>query len=259
MKKVLTILLVVIVLIVGAVWYVMSGAGDFIRTQLEQQGSEYMGAEVSVASVEIAYSDAKMNITGLEVANPDGFSDDTAMAMNALSFDLGALASQPYVVQNVTIDAPDILYEMNGQNQSNLLVLKNNLQNNLPAGEQQEQPQGDKDMPRVIVENVTISNARLRLNFEAVETGELQIDKKSYEITLPTFNAGPVGQPNGLPADQVGGAIMESLLDNAIEQAKQQAREKLKARARQELEKETDKLKEKAQEKLKGLFNKGNG
>ena len=259
MIKELTILLVVIVLIVGAVWYVMSGAGDFIRTQLEQQGSEYMGAEVSVASVEIAYSDAKMNITGLEVANPDGFSDDTAMAMNALSFDLGALASQPYVVQNVTIDAPDILYEMNGQNQSNLLVLKNNLQNNLPAGEQQEQPQGDKDMPRVIVENVTISNARLRLNFEAVETGELQIDKKSYEITLPTFNAGPVGQPNGLPADQVGGAIMESLLDNAIEQAKQQAREKLKARARQELEKETDKLKEKAQEKLKGLFNKGNG
>lgn len=255
MKKVLTVLLIIILVIVGVLWYVMSGAGDFIRSQIEEQGSRYMQTDVAVEGVDIGYSDAKMDITGLKVSNPDGFSDDTALGMGTMTFDLGGVTSEPYVVQNVTIDAPEILYEMNAQTQSNLLTLKNNLQANLPKGEQKEQS-SDKEMPRVIVEDVTISNARLRLDLEAVETGDLQVDQKSYEVKLPTFNAGPVGQPDGLPADQVGAAIMNAMLDNAIKQAKEQAREQLKDRAREELKKETDKLKEKAEEKLKGLFDK---
>lgn len=261
MKKVLIVVLVIALIAAGAIWYVLSGAGDFIRTQIEEKGTAYLDTPVSVAAVEIAYQKAKMDITGFKIANPDGFTDSDAITMRTMTFDLGAVTSEPYVVQNVAIDAPEILYEMNAQNESNLLVLKQRLQDNLPA-ESEPKPDSGEPMARVIVEQVTISNAKLRLDFEAVNTADLQITKKNYEVTLPTFTAGPVGKPDGLPANEVGAAILDSMLEQAIAQGKEQAREKVKEKAREKLQEKTDELKdkakEKAKEKLKGLFEKDN-
>ena len=43
MKKGLGIIAVLVLLIAGGAWYMLSGAGDFIRVQIEQQGSKYLG------------------------------------------------------------------------------------------------------------------------------------------------------------------------------------------------------------------------
>lgn len=259
MKKVLTVLLVLIVLIIGAIWYFMSSAGDFIRQEIEKQGTAYLGTPVAVSAVDVSYSDARMDITGTTVKNPQGFADDNALSLGKVTLDLGGATSEPYVIENVTVDAPDILYEVNASAQSNLLVLKDNLQSNLPKQESEPKTtESGQPMPRVIIENVTVSNARLRLNFEQMDTSQLQldIDQKAYDVTLPTFNAGSIGKPDGLPADQVGAAIMNAMLDNVIKQAKSEAKDKLKDKARERIEQEKDKLMDKAEDKLKGLFNK---
>ncbi|AXR06890.1 hypothetical protein [Salinimonas sediminis] len=260
MKKVLTVLLILVIIIVGGVWYMLSGAGDFIRSQIEKQGSRYLETEVTVDAVDMAYSEGRLAISGTKIHNPQNFSEDTAFSLGTISLDLGGATSEPYVIQNVNVDAPDILYEMNAAGESNLLVLKDNIQSNLPSDSgKQPGTESDEPMPRVIVENVTVSNARLRLNFEAVDTTGIAIEQKAYEVTLPTFNAGAVGKPDGLPADQVGAAIMNAMLDNIIAQAKEEARSKLKEKAREKVEQEKDKLMNKAKDKLKGLFDKENG
>ena len=78
-------------------------------------------------------------------------------------------------------------------------------------------------------------------------------------MTLPTFNAGPIGKPNGMPADQVGVAVVNAMLDNVIAAAKSEAKKGLEAEAKkkvkEELDKQKEKLLEKAGDKLKGLFN----
>lgn len=111
----------------------------------------------------------------------------------------------------------------------------------------------------LIVENVTVSDVRLSFNFEQFSTGDIQIDKKIYEVTLPTFNAGPIGQPNGMPADQVGLAVVNAMLDNVIAAAKAEAKKRLteeaKKKVNEELDKQKEKLLDKASDKLKGLFN----
>ena len=111
----------------------------------------------------------------------------------------------------------------------------------------------------VIVENVTVSNVRLKLNFEQLSTGDLALKTKAYEVTLPTFNAGPIGKPNGMPADQVGAAVVKSMLDNVMAAAKSEAKKRLaeeaKKKVNEELEKQKEKLLDKAGDKLKGLFN----
>ena len=254
MKKGLVILLVL--LLVGGAWYMLSGAGDFIRGQIEQQGSKYLATEVSVSNVDLALTEGRMTITGLQVQNPQGFSNNNAFSVDAITLDLGEVLSQPYVVQTININAPAFLYEVDENGQGNLLELKNNLESNLPKTDNKAAKDGAN--PLVIVENVTVSNVRLKFDFEKLSTGELKIDKKTYEATLPTFNAGPIGQPNGMPADKVGLAVVNAMLDNIIAAAKSEAKKRLaeeaKKKLKEELDKQKDKLLEKASNKLKGLI-----
>lgn len=260
MKKIFVVFLLLAVLIVGAVMYFLSGAGDLIKTQIEQQGSKYLGTQVSVFNVDLALSEGRLTISDVDVENPIGFSKEDAFSLGAITLDLGGSVSEPYVVQNVAVLAPEVLYEVDAKGQGNLIVLKNNLSANLPKSEDQPKAEGGAN-PLVIVEKVTVEGVRLKLNFEQLSTGDLAIETKAYEVTLPTFTAGSIGKPNGIPADQVGLAIVNEMLDNVITQAKAEAKKRLKEEAKKKLdekvEKEKEKLKEKAADKLKDLL--GNG
>jgi len=255
MKKVLIVLLVVIAAVVGGVVYLASGANEFIRSQIETQGTKYLDTPVSVASVDLSFSEGRLTINDIDVENPDGFSDEDALSLTGITLDLGGSTEEPYRIQEVTVDGPEILYELDSKGQGNLVVLKNNLTANLPEGGNEQPADPSSPSPKLIVDQVTVSNAKLVLNFENLDTGEFEIDKKAYEVTLPTFNAGSIGKPDGLPADQVGAAIVQQMLDNAIKQAKAEAKKVVADKAKEKLEEEKDKLMEKGKDKLKDLFN----
>ncbi|AYA66137.1 AsmA family protein [Alteromonas sp. RKMC-009] len=259
MKKVLVILLLVIVVIAGGVVYLASGANDFIREQIETQGTKYLATPVTVSAVDLSFSDGRLTITDIDVENPDGFSEEDAFSLDGVTLDLAGATEEPYRIQEVTVDGPEILYEVDASGQGNLMVIKENLMANLPQGDSQPAEPSSAPAPKLIVDAVTVSNAKLKLNFENLETGDFKIDKKAYEVTLPTFSAGAIGQPDGLPADQVGAAIVNQMLDNAIKQAKAEAKkvlaEKAKEKVQEKIDEEKEKLMEKGKDKLKDLFN----
>lgn len=261
MKKVLIVFLVIIAVIAGVIWYGIGNAGALIKEQMETQGSKYLAIPVSVSNVDLSLSDAKLSIQGLSVKNPSGFSDNNAVSLDAVTVDLGGATQEPYVIQEVSVNSPIILYEVDSSGNGNLLKLKDNLMKNLPKSDTPAEPQQGGANPLVVVENVTVSKVKLMLNFEQLDTGGIPVDKKQYEVELPTFNAGSVGKPNGLPADQVGMEIVNKMLDNIIakakEEAKNQAKDALKQKAKEKLDEEKAKLEEKAKNKLKDLFNGG--
>lgn len=258
MKKGLSIFTLLVLLIAGGVYYMLSGAGDFIRGQIEQQGSQYLDTAVSVNNVDLALTDGRMTISALNVKNPQGFSTENAFNLKSITLDLGEVIREPYVIQTISIDAPEILYEVDSAGQSNLIVLKNNLTANLPKTSNESVAE-DASNPLMIVEDVTVSNVHLKLNFEQLSTGDLEIETKTYEITLPTFKAGPIGNPNGMPANKVGAAVVNAMLTNVIAAAKSEAKkriaEEVKRKAKEELDKHKDKALDKAKDKLKGLLN----
>ncbi|AGH47009.1 AsmA family protein [Paraglaciecola psychrophila] len=262
MKKGLGIFTLVVLLIAGGAWYMLSGAGDFIRAQIEQQGSQYLATTVSVFKVDLALTEGRMTISDLDIKNPKGFSNEDAFSVDTITLDLGNVTGEPYVIQTMIIDAPEILYEVDASGKGNLIVIKNNLTSNLPKTENKngsEPVSQEVANPLVIIESITVSNVRLKFNFEQLSTGDLKLDKKVYEVTLPTFNAGPIGQPNGMPTDQVGITVVNTMLDNVIAAAKTEARKRIeegaKKKAEKEFAKQKDMLLEKANDKLKNLFN----
>jgi hypothetical protein len=254
MKKVLVVILLLVALIAGGAWYLISGAGGFIKAQIEQQGSTFLGTQVSVFNVDLALSDGRLTISDIDVENPAGFSQSDAFSLGSITLDLGDVSGEPYVVQNVQLNAPEVLYEVDASGKGNLLVLKEQLMANLPASDAPPPSNEQGANPLVIIEQVIVSDVRLKLNFEKLNTGDIDLGEKAYEVTLPTFNAGSIGKPNGIPADQAGAAIANAMLDNIIDAAKDQAKERAKAKAKEKLEEEKKKLLEKAGDKLKDLL-----
>lgn len=260
MKKGLIIFLLLLAVIAGGSYYFLSNAGGLIKQQIESQGTKFLGTSVSVFNVDLALTEGRLTISDLDVENPEGFSQADAFSLESITLDLGDISGEPYTVQTVSVNAPEILYELNANGGGNLLVLKDNLMKNLPSSEAPVEEKAGPN-PLVIVENVEVSKVRLKLNFENLDTKgiELPLEQRAYEVELPTFSAGSIGKPNGLPADQVGAAIVNKMLDNIIAQAKAEAKKRVseaaKAKAKEKLEEEKDKLKDKAKDKLKDLFN----
>lgn len=260
MKKGLIIFLLLLAVIAGGLFYLLNNAGGLIKEQIETQGSNFLGTSVSVFNVDLALTEGRLTISDLDVENPEGFSQADAFSLDSVTLDLGDISGEPYTVQTVSVNAPEILYEVDANGGGNLLVLKDNLMKNLPSSEAPVEEKSGPN-PLVIVENVEVSKVRLKLNFENLDTKgiELPLEQRAYEVELPTFSAGSIGKPNGLPADQVGAAIVDKMLDNIIAQAKAEAKKRVtdaaKAKAKEKLEEEKDKLKDKAKDKLSDLLN----
>jgi hypothetical protein len=257
MKKVLVGILIVLVVLGGVGWYVLSGAGDIIKAQIEKQGSSYLGVPVAVGKVELALGDGKLVISDFTVKNPKGYSDNNAFSFGSIVLDLGNISSEPYVVDQVAVNAASLLFEMDDKGKANLQVIKENLDQKLPESEAPPKTQEPGANPLVSVNDVSINETMLSLDFEKLPTGDLKLDEKAYSVTLPSFSAGAIGKPNGIPADQVGVAIARAMLDNALAQAKVEGKNRIKDKAKEKLDEKKDELLDKAKDKLKGLL--GNG
>ncbi|MEM0912368.1 MAG: hypothetical protein AAGJ37_15445, partial [Pseudomonadota bacterium] len=216
---------------------------------------------VTVSNVDLSISEGRLTISNLDIQNPAGFSESKAVGLGGITLDLGGATSEPYVIQEITISSPEMLYEFDESGNGNLLALKDNLQKMLPTSSEPPPPTTSEPLPLVIVENVSVENAVLKLDFENLPTGGIDLGETKYDVTLPTFSAGSVGKPNGIPADQVGAAIADAMLENVIEQAKAQAKsavgDKAKEKLQEEVDAKKDELKEKAEEKLKNLLGGG--
>lgn len=259
MKKVLIALLVVVVALGGFIYMGLSGMDGFIKEQLKKQGNRITNTQVSVNQVETVLSEAKVSINGISIANPQGFSDGNAFSLNTVRVDLGTATQEPYVIDEILIDSPEVLYEVDQHGKANLIVLKDNIQSSLPqsAPEPQEQT-GDAINPLMSVKKITVKDVKLKLDIAAMDLGEIPLEQRQFELTMPTFQADAIGVPNGIPADQLGAAIMDSMLDNLIKAGKAKIKalikEQAEAKIQEKLDEEKAKLEEKAKEKLKSLF-----
>lgn len=257
MQKLVIIISVFIAVIAGAIWYVFSQTDTLIKQQVEQQGAYFLGTKVSLGKADLSLTDGRLALTQLAVQNPQGFSQNNALSLQNIVLDLGAPRGEAYVVDQFAINVPEILYETDSATGSNLLTIRNYLQSKLPLSNTAKTPT-QSVQPMIIIDNIVIADTRLKLDFSTLPVDKLGVDKTIYEITLPSFTVGAIGQPNGIPADQIAAAVTDSLLAEVIRvakvEAKKAAKDAAKQRINEEMDKHKGKLKDKMKEKLKALF-----
>lgn len=270
MKKVfLGLVLIILVFIGGGLYYVLNNLDSLIKTAIETYGSQATQTAVRVDQVKISLTDGAGAISGLSIANPSGFTMPNAFSLGEIrtGIDLQSLQQEPYIINEITVLAPQVFVEINRDNKTNLNELKNNLMNGVPAqtGSKTEapaEPSKTKE-PRLIIRRITFADGTIQARAAA-------LDNKEYLLKLPRLDMNNLGGTNGATATELATEILNRLTDRATEEVKKKIidaeLDKLKAKADARIEEEKAKIKqmtdeqkqeqeEKVKDKLKDLFN----
>ena len=265
MKKIILGLIVIIILAVGGgVFYALSNLDTLVKAAIEKYGSETTQTAVRVDKVKIKLTEGDSAIQGLTVANPGGFTQKQAFSLGeiGLGIDLESLKEEPYVINHITVRAPQVFVEINKDKKTNLNELKNNLTGGKSSGA--GKPGMDNSTgkePRLIIKRLTFEQGRI--------TAKVTPLKKDYDLKLPRINMVNLGGSKGATPTELTKEILKRLTDATMAEIKKKGidaeLDKIKARVHEKVDAEKAKLKakadskieaekQKAKDKLKGLF-----
>lgn len=217
LRTTLLIVLVVVVLGAAALFYLASNLNGIVAGLIEEQGSIATQTDVRVSGVDIRLREGSAEISGLSVANPEGFSGSALeLGHFAVQLDAGSLTKDTIIVKNVLVDSARINVVQQGS-ANNLQKLLDNLPQSGDSGTTAETGDGKK----VIIEKFTLSGASASVT--AAELGEPR------EVTLPTIVVTDIGRAsNGATGTQVAQQILRPIIEKALASA---AAEEIKGRA----------------------------
>ena len=270
MKKIiLGLFLVILIAVAGGVYYVLTNLDSLVKQAIETHGSKATQTAVIVENVKIDLANGTAGLSGLTIANPEGYEMPNAFSLGEIrtGIDLNSLQQEPYIIDEITVLAPQVFVEIDEDNKTNLNQLKKNLtaaSATRSTKEKQAEAPADSSAvePRLIIRRLTFADGTIEAKAAALQGKELK-------VKLPELDMTNLGGSKGATATELANEILTRLTDRAIEVVKRDIIDaelnKLKAEAKAKLDAEKAKLKEdadarlkeeedKAKDKLKDLF-----
>lgn len=208
MKKVLIGVGGLAVLVLGTLFLVWSNLDGLVKGAIQSFGSEATKTRVTVSDVKLSLETGEASISGLDVSNPDGFSDPNIFELGKISIKIDAtsLNQNPIVINEIIISAPAIIYEINKSGTSNVDVLKNNLAQS--AGAADSGGGGGGDELKMIIRKLLVEGSMAKVRIAAL--GDAQ-----QTIKLPKIQLTDVGKKSGgVTAAEVAQILSSKLLGN---------------------------------------------
>lgn len=216
MKRVVIGLVILLILLLGGgVYYTLSNLDSLIASVIEHTGSEMTGTRVRVGSVSIDLRSGRGTIRKLRVSNPAGFSAADAFSLGeiTLQFRPENLTSRPLLIEELSVKAPEALYEVDAAGRSNLVVINENLDAYAPASGESTGAEGDAeaeaDALRMTIRSFAFEDAKVSVDASAA-------GGKSDSLSIPRFQRKNVGGSKGETGAGIGEEILTAFTKQVI-------------------------------------------
>lgn len=248
--------LVLLVILVGTAIYVVTSLDSLVASAIEQLGSQATETPVSVSAVDIDLKSGQASISELSVGNPAGFTAPHAFTLGGVSarIDLNSITQDPIVIEEIRVQSPRVVYEINKAGKSNIAALQDKLARSGGPGESTAQTDSGAG-PRLVIGRVVIDSGQIDARVAALPDKDLSAELPRIELTNIGEDQG--GATAGQVAEQVTSALLaqvgpavaslglDQYLGKSLDQAKKQLGEGL-----------TEGAAVQPQERLKGLLGK---
>lgn len=187
MKKLLIGLIVLVVITVGAAYFLLGNLDNIVKAAIEKYGSEVTQTHVGVGGVKIGLTDGLGSISNLKIGNPKGFKSDYLFHMDnaGVQLDLQRFSKEVIVINQILIDGPSIIYEL-AKSGSNVETIKKNVDAYAGGGSDN----GDSGGPKLIIENLIIKNGDIQVLSSMVKD-------KTLSTKLPAIHMRDIGKDSG--------------------------------------------------------------
>lgn len=205
MKKFILITLVVlVVLYVGAMFFL----GHMVKIGVNTFGPKLTQTKVVLDSARIMPISGVGTLNGLAVGNPKGWSDHDAFKLAKIHVDVAPLSlfGDHIVINEVTIDGPEFLYETKLVS-SNIKDLLKNI-DSFSGQQGAEEPKTKSGKPiKFEIKKLRITNGVARLG----------VGVAAVPVPLPPISIDDLGTAEGgITPDQAVGAVMKKVLGGIV-------------------------------------------
>ena len=250
MKKLLIGVLVIVAIGAGAMFYVSSNAGGMIKDGVETYVPPVIGATVALANVDLDPANGAAALSGLVIGNPEGFKSEHAFKIDNMSvkLDLESLASDVIHINEVRLDAPDMIYEI-GTNGNNIGKIQENV--DAYMAELGLESSDDSEL-KYIVDHVYINGTKVKIASDL-------LGGRGAGVTLPDLHIADIGKrENGAIATdvlkQIFGVVDASVSEVAQNEVLGDLAGGVKDAAGNVVKELEDKVKDQVGDKLKGII-----
>jgi hypothetical protein len=250
MKKILTILVGLLIIVAIAIVYMFDTLG---KQYAQEYAQKLLKTPVVIGQFNSSILDKNLNIDFIEVQNPPSFKNKNALSLDHFSVKVGEISDDLIVIDALTFEGLTFALEQN-KTQVNLTQLFANLEQKSPATTESK---NDSDE----------SNQHIKIKQFKVNNINLKIDTKWLKTTLkvPNISVRNFGGESGAKLDDIGKQIAKEVLQalkralekEGIEAGKKKIEQSLRRKIEQKLGIEngidTKKLENKAKELFKGF------
>jgi uncharacterized protein involved in outer membrane biogenesis len=129
MKKILIGVIVILVVIGGAGFYVFLNAGEIIKQIVEEVGSQATKTKVSLSKFDLSIQSGEAALAGFQMGSPSGFKSPKAMSFGIVSFKIApaSVSRDVILVKEIVIAKPEITYESASGGGSNFDAIQKNV------------------------------------------------------------------------------------------------------------------------------------
>ncbi len=203
-------------------------SGDVIKAAVEEMGPKLTKAEVKLDKADLSITSGEAALSGLLIGNPSGFTTPHAFKLGniAVKLDTSTVGKDTIVINEILIDAPDVIAEIKtlnvnplkigesvrkSLNSSNLIAIRNNV--NAFVKEQGRGSSGDsgRESPKLIIEKFRMNNVKVR----AVAREGMKLDLAVKPFSIALYNIGK--SAGGLEPEKIAAKLIPEIQDKVID------------------------------------------
>ncbi len=215
MKKLLIGLVLIILIVVGLMFFVFQNLDSLITKAVNSKGSEVLKADVHLNETKIDLSSGKGSMHGLKIGNPAGFKTPSLLELNEISLqiDKDSIMSDPVIIKDITIIAPQVTYET-GDPDSNIDAIQKNVDAYLAqygvGGGSSEPSSSNEKGKKIIIENFVLKDGKVNVSAALLQG-------KSMTVPLPDIHLKDIGkEKKGASPGEVAKQIVSSIKSSVM-------------------------------------------
>lgn len=189
------------VLIIGLIILTFTIDG-IVKSNIEDRGSAMLNTQVEVDDVSISIFGGSGTIDGINIQNPDEFSDSSAIQLQQISMkiDLASLLTDTVIVDSLIIQEPQLYFEQTTVG-NNLNALTENIDMS---------SSGETSM---IIDYLFVEQGQVRAS---TDIGE---ERRSAQASIEQFELTGIGRTGNNTFEQTFRQVLEPIIRRAAQEA----------------------------------------
>lgn len=194
---------IIAAIIIGAILIVGMTIDGIVESAIEDSGSNLLKTEVEVDDIDISLFGGTASMDGFIIYNPEGFSDEKAIALKGIEIelDLKSLFSETIIVNRIHVRNPEIFFEQKGT-KINLRELSNNI--SLSSEDESEKA--------LIIKKFILEEGKIRISSELEK-------ERNAEAKIDKLELNNIGESGSQTVQQGMKQILEPIIKNALSEA----------------------------------------